>query len=56
MGVNAGHDLSLDNLEYFCKTIPCIDEVSIGHALICDALLFGLDDTIQRYLAKLSNS
>lgn len=55
MGVNAGHDLSLDNLEYFCKTIPCIDEVSIGHALICDALLFGLDDTIQRYLAKLSN-
>ena len=42
LGVNAGHDLNLDNLEYLLKTIPWIDEVSIGHALICDALYLGL--------------
>lgn len=50
LGLNAGHDLSLENLTYFIQTIPWTDEVSIGHALICDALYFGLEDTIERYL------
>ncbi len=53
LGLNAGHDLSLQNLTYFHQNIPWIDEVSIGHALICDALYFGLEDTIKRYLACL---
>jgi pyridoxine 5-phosphate synthase len=53
LGVNAGHDLDLDNLQYFNKNIPFLDEVSIGHALICDALYFGLETTIQRYLQEL---
>ncbi len=48
--VNAGHDLSLANLRYFQKTIPQLSEVSIGHALICDALYYGLHNTIQLYL------
>ena len=51
MRVNAGHDLNLDNLNYFLKTIGCIDEVSIGHALICDALYLGLEKTLIRYLS-----
>lgn len=51
LGLNAGHDLSLQNLTYFHQNIPWLDEVSIGHALICDALYFGLEDTIKRYLA-----
>lgn len=50
LGLNAGHDLSLVNLAYMKKQIPWIDEVSIGHALICDALYFGLKTTIQKYL------
>ena len=50
LGLNAGHDLSLVNLHYFHKNIPWLDEVSIGHALICDALYMGLHDTIQAYL------
>lgn len=50
LGLNAGHDLSLVNLRYFYQKIPWIDEVSIGHALICDALYMGLKDTIQKYL------
>ncbi|MDR3250782.1 MAG: pyridoxine 5'-phosphate synthase [Tannerella sp.] len=49
LGVNAGHDLSLVNLEYFAETIPSIDEVSIGHALICDALYYGLEKTVAMY-------
>lgn len=53
IGLNAGHDLSLQNLTYFHQNIPWLDEVSIGHALICDALYFGLEDTIKRYLACL---
>lgn len=48
--VNAGHDLSLENLNYMYKNIPEIDEVSIGHALIADALYLGLETTIQKYL------
>lgn len=53
LGINAGHDLDLDNLNYLVKTIPYIDEVSIGHALICDALYSGLENTIQLYLRAL---
>jgi pyridoxine 5-phosphate synthase len=49
MGLNAGHDLNLDNLSFFSKTIPWIDEVSIGHALISDALYLGLERTIRLY-------
>ena len=49
LGVNAGHDLSLVNLAFIHQHIPWIDEVSIGHALICDSLYFGLKDTIQKY-------
>lgn len=49
LGVNAGHDLSLDNLEYFDQMIPELDEVSIGHALISDALYYGLENTVQMY-------
>lgn len=48
--LNAGHDLSLTNLAYFKRHIPNLDEVSIGHALICDALYYGLKNTIQMYL------
>lgn len=49
LGVNAGHDLSLENLAFFHQSIPWVDEVSIGHALICDALYFGLEKTIALY-------
>ena len=49
LGLNAGHDLSLENLNYFYKNIPWLDEVSIGHALISDALYLGLERTIQEY-------
>jgi pyridoxine 5-phosphate synthase len=47
--LNAGHDLSLENLAAFSKAIPWLDEVSIGHALICDALYYGLENTVQMY-------
>ena len=50
LGINAGHDLDLDNLKYFHQQIPNLAEVSIGHALICDALYYGLENTIQLYL------
>lgn len=50
LGINAGHDLSLENLRFFKEQIPFLDEVSIGHALISDALYLGLENTIQRYL------
>lgn len=53
LGINAGHDLSLENLKYLKEKIPFLDEVSIGHALICDALYFGLENTIQLYLREL---
>lgn len=53
LGLNAGHDLSLQNLTFFHQNIPWLDEVSIGHALICDALYLGLEETIKRYLACL---
>ena len=53
LGLNAGHDLSLENLRYFNRTIPGLLEVSIGHALISDALYLGLEKTIQAYLGEL---
>jgi pyridoxine 5-phosphate synthase len=55
LGINAGHDLDLQNLEYFNDHISNLLEVSIGHALISDALYFGLENTIQMYLRQLSN-
>lgn len=55
LGLNAGHDLNLDNLSYFISTIPWTDEVSIGHALICDALYMGLETAIGRYLSAIQN-
>ena len=54
LGINAGHDLNLENLKYFNQQIPELLEVSIGHALISDALYFGLENTIGLYLRKLS--
>lgn len=53
LGLNAGHDLSLENLEFYIRTIPWTDEVSIGHALISDALYLGLEKTIAAYLSKI---
>ena len=54
LGLNAGHDLSLENLNYFLQCIPWTDEVSIGHALICDALYMGLENTVQLYRRELN--
>ena len=54
MGINAGHDLDLHNLKFLAETLPALNEVSIGHALICDALYYGLENTIQLYLRQLS--
>lgn len=56
LGLNAGHDLSLENLSYFYSNIPGLLEVSIGHALICDALYLGLENTIRLYLRQLKNA
>lgn len=53
LGLNAGHDLDLHNLAFLKKSIPYLAEVSIGHALICDALYYGLENTIQMYRRKL---
>ena len=53
LGINAGHDLDLENLKYLKQNIPGLLEVSIGHALICDALYYGLENTIQSYLKQL---
>lgn len=54
LGLNAGHDLNLENLAYFADMIPWLDEVSIGHALISDALYYGIEETIKKYKAELS--
>jgi pyridoxine 5-phosphate synthase len=54
LGINAGHDLDLNNLAYFSKHMPHLDEVSIGHALIFDALYYGLENTIQLYRRQLT--
>ena len=53
LGLNAGHDLNLENLAYLKQSIPWIDEVSIGHALVCDALYLGLENTIKEYKKRL---
>jgi len=55
LGLNAGHDLSLDNLKFFAENVPALMEVSIGHALISDALYYGLENTVQMYLARLND-
>ncbi len=55
LGINAGHDLNLDNLRWFAQNVPGLLEVSIGHALISDALYFGLENTIQMYLRQLKS-
>ncbi|MCO5293230.1 MAG: pyridoxine 5'-phosphate synthase [Chitinophagaceae bacterium] len=54
IGLNAGHDLDLQNLQFFRKQIPWLDEVSIGHALICDAIYLGLENTVQLYKRQLA--
>ncbi len=53
LGINAGHDLDLHNLKYFAEEVPGLLEVSIGHALICDALYYGLENTVQLYKRQL---
>jgi pyridoxine 5-phosphate synthase len=54
LGLNAGHDLDLHNLKYFKENIPWLDEVSIGHALVCDAIYLGLENSVQLYKRQLS--
>lgn len=56
LGINAGHDLSLENLRYFIHEIPLVEEVSIGHALISDSLYYGLNNTIQMYLNEIASA
>jgi pyridoxine 5-phosphate synthase len=53
LGINAGHDLNLENVGYFVHTVPCVIEVSIGHALVCEAIYLGLENTVQMYLREL---
>jgi len=53
LGINAGHDLDLQNLRYFKQHVPGLDEVSIGHALICDAIYLGFENTVQLYKRQL---
>ena len=53
LGINAGHDLDLNNLKFFAQHIPGLLEVSIGHALICDAIYLGLENTVQLYKRQL---
>ena len=56
LGINAGHDLDRHNLAYFSQNVPGLLEVSIGHALVCDALTFGMENTVQLYLRELTSS
>ncbi len=56
LGINAGHDLSLDNIQYFLENVPNVLEVSIGHALICESLYLGLENVVQMYLRKMGLS
>ena len=53
LGLNAGHDLDLNNLKYFAQHIPSLDEVSIGHALVCDAIYLGYENAVQMYKRQL---
>jgi pyridoxine 5-phosphate synthase len=54
LGINAGHDLDLQNLKFLKQNIPWLDEVSIGHALVCDAIYFGLENAVQLYKRQLT--
>ena len=56
MGVNAGHDLSLENIHFFVDKIPYLDEVSIGHAIICESLYLGIENVVNMYLQKINNA
>ncbi len=56
MGVNAGHDLSLENINFFVDKIPYLDEVSIGHAIICESLYLGIENVVNMYLQKINNA
>jgi pyridoxine 5-phosphate synthase len=56
MGVNAGHDLSLENIHFFVEKIPYLDEVSIGHAIICESLYLGIENVVNMYLQKINNA
>ena len=56
MGVNAGHDLSLENIRFFVDKIPYLDEVSIGHAIICESLYLGIENVVNMYLQKINNA
>ena len=56
MGVNAGHDLSLENIHFFVDKIPYLDEVSIGHAIICEYLYLGIENVVNMYLQKINNA
>ena len=56
LGINAGHDLDLENLKYFSENIPSLDEVSIGHALVCDALYLGYENAVQLYKRQLQKT
>ena len=53
LGINAGHDLDLNNLRFFAQSVPNLAEVSIGHAVVCDALYYGLENTVQLYIRQL---
>ncbi len=55
LGINAGHDLNLDNLKFYKNAVENLAEVSIGHAIICDAIYYGLEKTIHKYLEELKN-
>ena len=54
LGINAGHDLSLDNIQYFAANIPALEEVSIGHALIAESLYYGFQNVVNMYLSRLN--
>ena len=54
LGVNAGHDLNLDNLKFFAQNVPGLQEVSIGHAIISDSMYFGIENVIEMYRRQLS--
>ena len=56
MGVNAGHDLSLENIQFFVDKIPYLDEVSIGHAIICESLYLGIENVVNMYLQKINDA
>ena len=56
LGVNAGHDLNLENINFFVDKLPFLDEVSIGHAIVCESLYLGIENVINMYLQKINNA